>query len=307
MTTSLQNIYFLTKPIIPRSLQNKLRRMVMRRILPSVSTVWPILDRAGQKPNNWLGWPESKQFALVLTHDVESEKGLAKCLQLAELEARLGFRSCFNFVPEKYFVPPELRQELVRRGFEVGVHGLCHDGRDFWNERVFKQRAIQINQYLKDWNCVGFRAPYMIRNLSWIRQLNIEYDMSTFDTDPFEPQPEGVQTVFPFLVDGDSHHKGYVELPYTLPQDSTLFIYLGEKNIDIWKHKVDWLVAKGGMALLDTHPDYIDFNNRPSCKRVYPVLYYEHFLEYCRTQYQDSYWQALPRDVARFYSERQES
>jgi hypothetical protein len=34
----------------------------------------------------------------------------------------------------------------------------------------------------------------------WLHQLNIEYDLSTFDTDPFEPQPEGRHTIFPFWV-----------------------------------------------------------------------------------------------------------
>ena len=50
---------------------------------------------------------------------------------------------------------------------------------------------------------------------------------------------------------------GYVELPYTLPQDSTLFLLLRERSIDLWKTKVDWIAAHGGMILLDTHPDYM--------------------------------------------------
>ena len=50
---------------------------------------------------------------------------------------------------------------------------------------------------------------------------------------------------------------GYVELPYTLPQDSTLFLLLCEKTTDIWRRKLDWIAAHGGMALIDTHPDYM--------------------------------------------------
>jgi hypothetical protein len=42
----------------------------------------------------------------------------------------------------------------------------------------------------------------------------------------------------------------YVELPYTLPQDSTLFLVLRELNNDIWKHKLDWIAMNGGMALV---------------------------------------------------------
>jgi hypothetical protein len=32
---------------------------------------------------------------------------------------------------------------------------------------------------------------------------------------------------------------------------------MGEKTISIWKKKLDWIVEKGGMALLITHPDYM--------------------------------------------------
>jgi hypothetical protein len=51
---------------------------------------------------------------------------------------------------------------------------------------------------------------------------------------------------------------GYVEIPYTLVQDFTLFTLMREQSIDIWKKKLDWIVQKGGMALLNTHPDYIN-------------------------------------------------
>jgi hypothetical protein len=87
-------------------------------------------------------------------------------------------------------------------------------------------------------------------------------DASTFDTDPFEPQPEGMGTIFPFWVHDGSKTKGFVEIPYTLPQDFTLFVLMREKNIDIWKKKLDWIVEKGGMALLITHPDYMIFGGK---------------------------------------------
>ena len=54
---------------------------------------------------------------------------------------------------------------------------------------------------------------------------------------------------------------GYVELPYTLPQDSTMFLVLQEKSTDIWKQKLDWLVQRGGMALVNVHPDYVGFGD----------------------------------------------
>src|SRR5262249_30281051 len=143
--------------------------------------------------------PNGKQFAVVLTHDVEGQSGLEKCRKLMALEAKLGFRSSFNFVPEgEYQVGRELREELSRSGFEVGVHDLHHDGKLYRSRCEFERTAVRINQYLKEWNAVGFRAGFMLHNLEWLHDLNVEYDASTFDTDPFEPQPDGVSTIFPF-------------------------------------------------------------------------------------------------------------
>jgi predicted glycosyltransferase/peptidoglycan/xylan/chitin deacetylase (PgdA/CDA1 family) len=295
-------LYHSLKTILPRSLQIRLRQISARRKRRHVADVWPILESAGRAPEGWKGWPDGKQFALVLTHDVETARGVNRCRMIMDIEERLGFRSVFNFVPERYKVPADLRQEMVRRGFEVGVHGLYHDLSLFSSEKEFKRQAKDINRYIKDWGAVGFRSPYMVRNLKWIRDyLDIDYDSSTFDTDPFEPQPDGVRTIFPFFVDGEKGGRpGYVELPCTLPQDLNLFVLLGETGIDVWKRKLDWIVAHGGMALFDTHPDYIQ-ELADTASDEYPVQRYVEFLEHLRAYYAGSYWMALPRDIASFW------
>ena len=248
------------------------------------------------------GWPDQKNFSLVLTHDVDTARGQEKCLKLAEIEKKLGFRSSFNFVPERYIVSKDLRTYLTDNGFEVGVHGLKHDGKLYASKTIFHERASKINQYLKEWNAVGFRSPAMHHNLDWLHDLALEYDASTFDTDPFEPQSDGVGTIFPFWVKGNPNQDGYVELPYTLPQDSTLFMLLREKKIDIWKRKLDWIVEKGGMVLTNTHPDYMNFDGSSLGLQEYPARYYEEFLEYVKTRYEGRYWHVLPRDMARFWA-----
>jgi len=297
------DIYYRLKPFVPRPLLMRMRRFVGRRMRPGFSECWPILERAGTVPEGWTGWPDGRSFAVVLTHDVETKAGLSRCGRLMDMEERLGFRSSFNFVPEKrYRVAEEVRRDLAGRGFEVGIHGLRHDGWDFRSRRVFERRVGAINGYLKAWGCSGFRAPSMRGNLDWIRELAIEYDSSTFDTDPFEPQPHGAQTIFPFLVDGAADGAGYVEMPYTLPQDFTLFVLLHEKDVDIWKNKVDWIAEKGGMVLLDTHPDYMAFDGKPK-EGEYPASFYEDLLLHIKTRYKDRYWHPLPRDMARFWRE----
>jgi hypothetical protein len=73
-----------------------------------------------------------------------------------------------------------------------------------------------------------------------------------------------------------------------------------ERNIDVWKKKLDWVAAHGGMALLNTHPDYMAFDGKPAGDE-YPASYYEEFLRYVREKYDGLFWAATPREVARYY------
>jgi len=278
--------------------------MVVLRKRELYKHIWPIDENAGKLPEGWPRWPGKKKFAFALMHDVETEKGHRKCNQVIKLEEETGFRSSFNFVPERYQVSSGIRKQLVEKGFEVVVHGLKHDGKLFISRKKFSKQAIRINQYLKDWQSVGFVSPSMHRNLDWMQDLDLEYDASTFDTDPFEPQPDGVGTIFPFWVQNGSKKKGFVELPYTLPQDFTLFVLMKERNIHIWKKKLDWIAEKGGMALLITHPDYMNCN-KGRCKiEEYPMEFYKEFLDYVKTKYEGQYWHPLPKEMARFWKQK---
>jgi peptidoglycan/xylan/chitin deacetylase (PgdA/CDA1 family) len=296
----LTGLYYLLKPALPRQVRYSIRRLRAHYKLASTAN-WPVMESAGQKPPGWKGWPGGKEFAVVLTHDVEGMIGLERTLRLAALEKRLGFRSAFNFIPEgEYRVPDELRRELVASGFEVGVHDLHHDGSLYRSRKAFEAASTRINHYLKEWDAVGFRAGFMFHNLEWLKSLDIEYDASTFDTDPFEPQPDGVSTIFPFWVPGNQPGTGYVELPYTLPQDSTLFLIFRDDASDLWKRKLDWVAAHGGMALLNVHPDYLAFDQPASGPGEFPVEFYEQFLTYVWEKYAGTYWHGLPRDLARY-------
>jgi glycosyltransferase involved in cell wall biosynthesis len=302
-------IYYGLKPFVPQAIRTAVRRRLAQRLRDRVGDVWPIMPGSERPPSNWQGWPQGKKFAFVLTHDVESSAGLVNCRSLAQLEIELGFRSSFNFVPEgNYRVPAELRNELTARGFEVGIHDFRHDGHLFASYRGFKRRAGQINRYAREWGAAGFRSGFMMCNLDWLHDLEVQYDASTFDTDPFEPQPDGGHTIFPFWVpcpNGTSvngHQSassdGYVELPYTLPQDSTLFLLLREATPEIWIRKLDWIAKHGGMVLLDAHPDYMSFDGSRQTSTQYPVALYREFLSYVKTRYAGEYWHVLPKQVA---------
>src|SRR3954469_19628707 len=106
-------IYYGIKPLIPLAVRLSVRRWLAGRTRLRNRHVWPIFPGSERPPAGWRGWPGGKQFALVLTHDVESRVGLERTRAMMELETRLGFRSSFNFVPEgDYSVPVQLRTEL---------------------------------------------------------------------------------------------------------------------------------------------------------------------------------------------------
>ena len=221
-----------------------------------------------------------------------------------EFRKRFGIQICFFFVPGICKNCLAIQSKLKRNKFEVGIHGLFHDGKLYQSRKIFLKRAARINHFISKWKSVGFRSPAMHHNLKWINDLNILYDASTFDVDPFEPQSDGVGTIFPFIVKDGISGKKYVELPYTLPQDFTIFILMRHKNIDVWKRKLDWIVKNGGMALVITHPDYMNFGKSRLSVDEYPVKYYLDFLFYIKTRYENQYWHALPREIAQFWAKK---
>ena len=294
-------LYYRLRPAIPRRLQVLLRQWRARHQYRN-SCHWPIWEETGNSPPGWSGWPDGKRFAVVLTHDVEQESGLVHSNDLADLEEARGFRSAFGFVPRRYDTPDGLRRKLVQRGFEIIVHDLYHDGKLYRSWPEFEEHRASINEYLRLWNARGFSSGAMHHNLQWISHLNIDYSISTYDADPFEPQSCGSGRIFPYWVQSpNGEGPGFVEMPYTLPQDFTLFVLLGEQSNDIWCRKLDWIAAKGGMALIKTHPDYMIFPGERKRIDGYPVERYAALLEYIRKRYGDEAWFAQPSEVALFW------
>jgi len=305
-------LYYGIKPMLPLRLRLAVRSWLARRRRATVRDVWPILPGAEKTPPGFPGWPDGKKFALVLTHDVEGPRGLRNLPKVMELEQALGFRSSFNLIPEgDYEVTERIRSSIQDAGFEVGVHDLHHDGKLYRSRQEFTAKASRINHYLQTWGATGFRSGFMLHNLDWLHELNVTYDASTFDTDPFEPQPQGQHTIFPFWVPRPSQSTippgpgrgGYVELPYTLPQDSTLFLILGERHPDIWFEKLAWIAHHGGMVLLNVHPDYLAFDG-DSSGLTYQVDNYLRLLQYITAKYGGAFWNPTARGLADFYYER---
>jgi hypothetical protein len=296
--------YYLVKPLLPRKLVLRARRAACAGAGRHSLLDWPVEDRyrrflwatmdgvlhrLGLAETPFLHlWPHRARFALVLTHDVELAEGQRFVAALADREQALGFRSSFNFVAERYPLDRGLLRDLASRGFEVGLHGLRHDGRELRSRRAFAATTRRLNQHLGQLEAAGFRSPLTLRHPEWMQELQVEYDASFFDTDPFEPLPGGTMSLWPFQLGR------FVELPYTLAQDSTLLQVLGERSPRLWLEKTGYLERWCGMALLNTHPDYLRQRDQ--------LAVYTAFLEEMRER--DACWQPLPREAARWWGRR---
>jgi peptidoglycan/xylan/chitin deacetylase (PgdA/CDA1 family) len=299
-------IYYELKPFIPRKITKLMRRIYQKPNKKKFPLGWPIEDRYVRFQWEVMRqlliitnkseikfkrfWPDGKKFAFILTHDVETGDGFSYVKEVADFEEKVGFKSSFNFVPERYPIDYGLIRDLRERGFEIGVHGLKHDGKLFSDYGAFMRSVPKINGYIKDFDAVGFRSPYTLRQPEWMQALDIEYDLSFFDTDPFEPTPGGTICIWPFMIGS------FLELPYTLVQDNSLVSVMGENSPKIWLNKVDFIRRYHGMALLNSHPDYL--------KNKLNFQIYKDFIYTIKDS--DSFWHVLPREAARWWRLRTE-
>jgi peptidoglycan/xylan/chitin deacetylase (PgdA/CDA1 family) len=298
------DLYYGLKPMLPRRVQLALRRAYARRQAETAFPAWPaervLLDlrdndlrrhlRNGSGPRlpfvGW--WPEGRRFAVILTHDVEGPAGIENIPRVLEIERRHGFVSSWNFCAEWYPIPGGVFDAVRAAGCEVGLHGILHDGRLFRDRETFEANLPKIHRYMREWGASGFRSPATHRNADWMPELGCLYDTSFPDTDPFEPQPGGCCSIFPFFIDD------LVELPITLVQDHTLFEILRDRSVERWVEKSEWIIERGGLVNLLVHPDYLLTEER--------LALYDEFLGFLAAQ--AGGWHALPRDVARWWKDR---
>ena len=202
------------------------------------------------------GWPGGRRVALGLSHDVDTDRGVAEVAPLIELEARLGVRSTL-FVPGDVAVRHE---RLVRawqaRGWEVALHGARHDNRLASLEgAALEQRLADIHGLARRFGMRGFRAPSF-----WVCEAQLSrlgpplvYDSSVPAHRPATRiSPErGARTCRPFRVGA------VLELPVALPLDDDL-LREGLPHTrfhEVRARYVAGVAARGGVAVLADHTE----------------------------------------------------
>lgn len=303
------SFYYSIKRAIPRKTQLQLRRILIRwQALPEFPA-WPYDDSVAALLRfalrctliaraetellfRWF-WPNRARAAFVLTHDVESAAGLRNCIRIADLEEERGHRSSFNIVARSYPIDWGIVRELDGRGFELGVHGISHDRSLFASRAEFERQLPLLAQAATRLSAVGFRSPATHRVIDWLSELPFRYDCTVPLSDPYEPQPGGCCSPWPFFL-GD-----VVELPYTLPQDHTVFTLLRERTVSKWASQVEALENSFGLIQCVSHPDP-GYLADPEHLQLYAE-----FLDLVAER--PGLWKALPRDVAHWWRERSDT
>ena len=295
--------YYAMRPLLPRAVQIRLRQGYAARVEPPDFPSWPaehslhdmydwlwgvLAEVAGEPVPHVSLWPDGKQAAFVLTHDVETAVGRDAIEDLRAPERDRGLRSAWNFVPERYETPDALVRSLQDEGCEIGVHGLRHDGHDMSSRRQLRKRLPAIRAAAERWGAAGFRSPATQRRWDLMPTTGFDYDSTFCDTAPYEPEPGGSCTYLPFF------NQDQVELPMTLPMDHTLFEILGHEDGAVWRQKAADLVARSGMVLVLTHPDYTG--------TAALLEAWDELLDQLGGD--PTVWQALPVEVSSWWRER---
>jgi hypothetical protein len=246
-----------------------------------------------QIPFVWF-WPEGATSCAIMTHDVETEKGVRSSPYLMDMEDAFNIKASFQIIPEqRYEVTGKFLNCLRERGFEVVVHDLNHDGHLFREKEEFLRRARKINSYGKRYGATGFRAAVLYRKQEWFDALDFSYDMSVPNVAHLDPQRGGCCTVMPYFVGK------ILELPVTTTQDYTLFNIFNDYSIGLWKKQIDLIMEKHGLISVIVHPDYVS-NSRERAA-------YESLLAHLADlRKQKGVWITTPGEVDRWWRQRAE-
>jgi peptidoglycan/xylan/chitin deacetylase (PgdA/CDA1 family) len=206
--------------------------------------------------------PFNDKYICLLTHDVESAKGLERAQQMKKIEEKYNCPSTWYLPSNRYKLNKEILMKLANYG-EIGAHDSKHDGK---LAHLSKQELVsRLTNVRENLNKIvpkpvdGFRAPILQHNdpiLEALCEAGYSYDTSIPTWEPKHPytmKPHGIGTVFPLRI------RGITEIPLTLTQDHQLLHVLGlskQEALRTWAEMSLTIRDLGGVCMFLVHPDY---------------------------------------------------
>jgi hypothetical protein len=305
---AIQRAYYFLRPLLGISVRKHLQRLFLRGWPDLAFPKWPVdttverlLERLliiSMKARNlqtvpfiWF-WPEGAPSCAMVTHDLETQAGVAFAPRLMDVDDSFGIKTSFQVIPEGgYAVSQRFLNSIRARGFELNIQDLSHDGNLFNDHDEFIKRSRKINRYLHDYGAEGFRSGRMYRKADWYQFLDMSYDMSIPNVAHLDPQRGGCCSVFPYFIGR------ILEFPLTTSQDYSLFHILGDYSIGLWERQLELILAVNGLASFIIHPDYV---REKRAMKVYLDL----LKHLAKLRDEAKVWIALPGDINRWWRER---
>jgi hypothetical protein len=300
-----KDTYYALRPLLPHGIRILVKKMQLRGWQRIPFPEWPV-DRSVDSiceqllmtslqakkedriPFIWF-WPKGCRGCVMMTHDVETESGRDACEELMDLDESFGITSSFEIIPEeRYEVSPDFLDSIRRRGSEIAVHDLKHDGRLFDSHDEFLARASKINQYARQYGATTFRSAVLYRQPEWLDAFQFSCDMSIPNVAHLDPQRGGCCTVMPYFIGN------MLELPMTTTQDYMLFYLLGGRSIDLWKKQISMILEKSGLVSFIAHPDHV-------MSREHRPIYRDLLAYLQELRSSTNLWFALPREIDRWW------
>ena len=304
----LRKVYYLFRPLTSLSMRRQIQRFHARDWQELGFPCWPVdttvesicetllllsmrAKDVTRVPFVWF-WPRGARGCVTMTHDVESQAGMDFCDRLMDIDDSFGIKASVQIVPEeRYRVSSDIIDRFRKRGFEVAIQDLNHDGRLFDDKEEFLRRATIVNRYAREYKANGFRAAVLYRRPEWYDSLDFSFDMSMPNVAHLDPQRGGCCTVMPYFIER------ILELPVTTTQDYTLFHILNQRSIDLWKTQISLILERNGLVSFIVHPDYIIEQETRSV--------YENLLSHLRHwRSHTDIWFALPHEIDTWWRSR---
>jgi len=224
-----------------------------------------------------LGFPLQRKNppSLVITHDIESEKGLQKAAGLMKVEEKLELKSTWFLPSDEYCLNARLVRELAESS-SIGSHDSKHDGRliQIQKHSDLVQRLMSSRLRLEsiiEKTVDRFRAPLLQFNRRIIKALGeagYKMDFSAPTWEPVHPSTMsgfGVESVQAFEIDG------VVEIPLSLTQDHQVINVLGmtlREATKFWIEEAKLVRSMSGDIVLLVHPDYSFSQHLPEYREL---------------------------------------
>jgi peptidoglycan/xylan/chitin deacetylase (PgdA/CDA1 family) len=258
------------------------------------------IERLSEKKIERKTW-NGKKYACLITHDIDTRKGLQRAKHLKKLEEKYDTPSAWYIPSEHYKLDTEKVKDLANHG-EIGAHDTKHDGKlaQLPRQKLVKRfrEAKQTLEKIVDCSVDGFRAPLLQHNVDIIQALEdagFTYDTSIPTWEPKHPyvmKPHGIGSVNPVKM------SRIVEIPVSLPQDHQMINVLGltpKQTVEAWMKLKETIRDIGGICTVLVHPSY---ELAPSKK----LNTYEDLINALATD--DDAWVTVPTEIVYSMHER---